>query len=113
MFTFSFPRRHGKVRATKAAEWWANKLDSQYSEKREMFKQALYFRLINHPNWDKLQNDYDPDDILLAALEDVEIECRGYLFSGDGIFPSKTTMLNEKEGIRVKVGYGEPFTNLT
>lgn len=90
----------------KCAQWWADRLEIE--EKRDAFKQALAPKIHEKMI---LRVEYDPDDILLEALHEVGIKCRGVLFSAKGIFPAKTTM-KIREQVRVKEGYGADFTPL-
>ena len=59
-----------------------------------------------------LEVDYDPFGVLLEALHSAGIECRGYMFSGKGVFPLKTIMKIGSSGVKVKEGFGADYTYL-
>ncbi len=95
-----------------AAQWWADRLDDQYADKREAFRQALLERIPEGTDW-KLTCDYDPWDELLEAVLAVGIECSGCLWSAKGILPGKTCVIRRGNELRFKEGYGnwlEPKT---
>ena len=84
-----------------AAQWWATRFGIE--DKREALKAAL-MKHLPEGDWETY-NDYDPSGPLLAAVREVT-ECRGCMFSGDGLFPRKTG-LNRRDGVlRGKEGYG-------
>lgn len=56
-----------------------------------------------------VSTDYDPDQTLLSSLHDAGVECKGFMFSCDGILPRKTWMKIEREKVMVKEGYGALF----
>jgi len=88
----------------KAANWWAERFG--IANKREQFKAALLKHL---PDCDwSIYNDYDPESHLLDAVREVT-ECRGCMFSGDGLLPRKTGMFREGEKLMAKEGYGAPY----
>lgn len=82
-----------------AADWWAKRFGGD--------KDALRAALLKHlPDSDwQTYNDYDPEGPLLDALRDVQ-ECRGFMFSGDGLFPRKTGLRREGKYLYAKEGYG-------
>lgn len=95
-----------------AANWWAERF--MVKDKREEFKDALKARLLEvEPDPCRgpalsIYSDYDPDETLLAAIHDIGIECRGCLFSSEGLLPCKTGLTLSKEGeLWAKEGYGE------
>ncbi len=89
------------------AQWWADRLE--IPEKCNDFKQAL-LPLIHEGMW--LKVDYDPNEVLLKALHEAGIKCRGVFFSAKGIFPMKISMRIRDHGgdITVKEGYGGGFS---
>jgi len=94
-----------------AAAWWAERM--YIEEKRDAFKAALVKRLLEQKPKESVSpavsvySDYAPADALLAALRDVGIECRGCMFSSEGILPSKTGItLPERGELGAKEGYG-------
>lgn len=98
-----------KKAAKMAAKWWADRLHENHAAKREAFAGALA-RVVNKGLrrekrvW--LENDYDPNTPLLEALAEVGIECRGCMFSGDGIFPRKHELAVYSDRLEPKEGYG-------
>lgn len=102
--------------ADRAAQWWADKLDTGDAQTfkadlRERIDKAL--RL--HPNRTLyLENDYDPQGVLLDAVRaTISPECRGFLHSGDGIFPRKHETAIKVGSIRPKEGYGNWTDEIT
>lgn len=106
--------------AKKVAHWWATQLDDKHAALRLAFERALERRLLEtnqsesertylaeHP--DCLERhcdvDYDPCDVMVEALSDVGIPCRGFLYSAKDIFPYKTRMWIRADG-RVEVACG-------
>lgn len=97
-----------------AAFYWASTL--LIDDKREALFDALLARLPaayeaqneKGKQWPlKLNVDYDPDGVLLEATRAAGIECRGSMFSADGIYPSKTrTEIDEHGRFVVRDGYG-------
>ena len=85
------------------ADWWAQWLPS---EKRQAFVDAVLGGL-SLDGEAMLHNDYDPDDILLEAIREAGIPCRGYMFSGTDLgLPAKTyTRRSESGRITLKWGY--------
>lgn len=95
------------------ADWWADRL--QIEDRRKLFRDALVRRLAIYgvePKSDfgfgiQLKVDYDPDDTLLLALKDAAIECRGFMWSAEGILPLKTRMKIYPDGrVIVQEGRG-------
>lgn len=89
-----------------AAKWWAERLGSDYAAKRNDFKASLLKVLNANPKWHELYCDYDPQDLLLDAVRGAEIECRGSMFSADGMLPRKTGLFQRDGKIESKEGYG-------
>lgn len=94
-----------------AAEWWGKILNGNHADKRDAFVLDLEQRIneklnTGHKNvW--IESDYDPRDILLDSVRaTIDPECRGMMFSAEGIFPQKCeTQVNVKY-IMPKYGYG-------
>jgi len=85
-----------------AARWWAETLPA---EKREPFIVALVKRLPEG-KW-TTYNDYDPDEVMVEALREAGIPCRGCMFSGRELgFPSKTGVSWDGVQLFIKQGYG-------
>lgn len=87
-----------------AAKWWGERFG--IAEKRQQFEQALIKHLPDE-DW-YTYNDYDPDGFLLDAVREV-VECRGNMFSGDGLFPRKTGLRRYDNVLFAKEGYGAPW----
>ena len=97
--------------AVKMSKWWADRLNPQHEDKRSAFEEDLKMRIIQHLNETSeslyLENDYDPRGILLdSVITTIDPNCRGYMFSGKGIFPEKHTLDLIKGKIEAKEGYG-------
>ena len=113
--------------AKKAGEWWAARLDPAYKDKAEAFAVAVewytYQALTGQTAWSYdgaaragdgkpvsgvyLESDYDPKGPLLqAVIETVEPNCKGFMFSSNGILPNKTELFVTRERLRPKEGYG-------
>lgn len=95
-----------------AAAWWAERF--KVEEKRGEFRQALAKRLLEaEPDPCRgpalsVYSDYDPCPVMIQALADIGIECRGCMFSSKGLFPAKTGLTLSKDGeLWAKEGYGE------
>lgn len=95
--------------AREAAKWWAQRLDDAHSDRRDMFRLDLEQRIVDALDKDgevMIENDYDPQDILLDAVHaTVDAECRGWLFSGRGLFPDKHETYVTVGCIEPKEGY--------
>ena len=91
-----------------ASEWWANLLLK--ANKRDIFRAEL-LQLLPNSNW-KLQNDYDPQDILLDAVRNCGEDCRGVMCSGDPFFPRKTVMLRKENRLIAKIGRGAQWEEI-
>lgn len=90
-----------------AADWWADEaLHPSKDFYRETFRNMLLVRLENNPNWEILCNDYDPEGILLEAVQKAGIECAGCMFSGNDIFPRKTRLYQRDGKLFESVGRG-------
>lgn len=92
-----------------AARWWSRFLKDQ--GKKEAFELAL-IRLLPDGGWE-LYNDYDPWDILLQAVQQAGIECRGFFFSGSDVgFPEKTGLRYRDGVLEAKEGYAKAYAPL-
>lgn len=96
-------------RAAAIAGWWASALEVE--EKREAFRAALLL-LVQAEQFDdsetfcdfwKIDVDYDPGPTLLAAIRAAGIECRGFMYSADGLLPTKTRMRIARDSDAVTV----------
>ena len=97
--------------------WWLRRF--KLEEKRDEFSNALSEVLSDIPlspaNSDEANfyNDYDPFGSLLKAVRMCGIECRGFFFSGEDMFPNKTGILIRPSGeVQAKEGYGEKWITL-
>lgn len=91
-----------------AVNYWVNEL--QVEEKRPAFREALR-KVVEREHKPgevlRLVVDYDPFEPLLTAVREAGIECRGCMFSADGLFYSKTrTRIEEDGSFVVQEGYG-------
>lgn len=109
-----------KKLAAFGAAWWAERL--MLEDKRDKFEEILRSNLeselVRNIEWVRSRTydrttvlrtyvDYDPDDLLLAALRGSGIDCRGCMFSASGLFPfTKTGLVFHTYGIEQKCGYG-------
>lgn len=84
-----------------AANWWADRFEVIGQKKQ--FKAAL-LKHLPEGDWETY-NDYDPNALLLAAVREVT-ECRGSMYSGDGLFPRKTGLKREGNRLLAKEGSG-------
>lgn len=90
-----------------AAEWW-NQFLVGTPEQKAAFEKALV-RLLPDGDWE-LYNDYDPWDLLLKAVQEAGIGCRGFMFSGKYIgFPEKTGLRLREGVLEAKQGYGAEY----
>jgi hypothetical protein len=101
-----------------AAAWWAQQL--QVRQKRAEFGRELLHLLKKEwekaeeearldPTWKpfvRLNVDYDPEGLLLDAIRNVGINCRGCMGSADGLFDRKTRSDVGAGFFSVREGYG-------
>jgi hypothetical protein len=91
--------------------WWTDRL--AIADKRPAFASAL--RDHFSAEWAKevardvepsvcLRVDYDPFDVLLDAVNEAGIECRGFMFSARGILPEKTCMQVSADKVEASEG---------
>src|SRR6185436_21154713 len=82
---------------------------------KEKFHEILKAKIIEEFKKEdgrlNIENDYDPQGILLDAVREIGIDCQGFFFSGNGIFPRKhsTDFHQDKNGNLIcspKEGYG-------
>lgn len=131
----SLEQSHGQMAlinaaARMAAAWWGRRLYSEHASKRQAFVDALRDltrrTLLGEIDWEwgegepvpgngkvrlrmSLESDYDPQGALLKAVRDaVAPDCRGMLFSSDGILPRKhaVTIDLRSRVLKPKEGYG-------
>ena len=92
-----------------AAKWWSRFLKDQ--GRKDAFESAL-IKLLPDGGWE-LYNDYDPLDILLQAVQEAGIECRGFFFSGADVgFPEKTGLRYRDGILEAKEGYAQAYIPL-
>jgi hypothetical protein len=81
-------------------------------DKRERFCGELakvLRREFEKVGWVRLYIDYDPNEPLLEALRAAGVECRGCMYSADGLFRGRKTGVTwrpEQQRVTVKLGYG-------
>ena len=91
-----------------AAEWWGERLETgdRASFEADLSRRIVRFFEANPTQTLFLENDYDPKGVLLEAVRaTVDPGCRGYLLSGEGIFPQKHSIAVEIGSIEFKEGY--------
>ncbi len=89
----------------RAADWWAARWIP--NETQADFRRAV---LKHMPEGDWVARvDYDPQEWLLAAVQEVVPECGGCFFSADGLLPRKTVMACVDGVLKVSAGYGAPW----
>jgi hypothetical protein len=90
--------------ADTCAAWWSERF--LLDEKREAFRAELARRLAADEISDsdryglgvRLIVDYDPQGTLLEIVRGLGIECRGFMFSADGVLLCKRRMKIRKDG---------------
>ena len=93
--------------ARMATAWWIGRL--LMVDKADELRAALQpkiFAALQDQGYIRLENDYDPRGVLLAAVREAGIECDGYMFSGRNIFPDKHTLMVRPDRLEPKEGYG-------
>jgi hypothetical protein len=99
--------------------WWAERWIP--NDTREAFRAALRLRLeaFEHDapagycgTLVALDCDYDPRSMLLDATRDTGVECRGYLYSAQGLLPSKHSVVIWLGRAEAKAGYGAEWITL-
>jgi hypothetical protein len=92
--------------ARMAGAWWGERL-LQGDKKRfsEEVEKRVLAELKEHGR-SHLECDYDPFGILLEAVHAIGIECRGFMFSAQGILPKKHSLTVYPEHLIPKEGYG-------
>ena len=90
----------------RVVKFWSDRF--MVDEKREDFEKVLHRKLTIQ--FRRLTVDYDPWDVLLEIVNEIGIECGGYMYSAEGIFSHykiSTHIPNYETGyIRAKDGYG-------
>lgn len=82
----------------------------QVDGKHDQFETELLSRL---PEEDyNLYCDYDPEGILLEAIQACGIQCRGMAFSARDILPNKVGLQRKGDKLLVKYGYGLGWVEL-
>lgn len=96
--------------AQMAGKWWAKLL--QKGDK-EQFAKETEQRVLSQLQKSEckipgvyLECDYDPQGILLEAVNAIGIKCGGYMFSARGILPRKHSLFVTKDKLVPKEGYG-------
>jgi hypothetical protein len=100
-------------------QWWAERWIPDAT--REAFRAAVRLR---HEAWEydvpsdyggcllELSCDYDPRGMLLEAVRDAGHECRGFMFSAQGLLPSKHCVLIHIGNAEAKAGYGADWLEI-
>lgn len=92
--------------------FWMMILEVSDQEKRSAFEEALRELMNSDSVPIMLYNDYDPQRELLDCVQKAGIKCKGYMFSGRGIFPDKTeTTIRYSKGVEIKLGYANWIGN--
>lgn len=92
--------------AEMAAEWWAERLQQG---DRAVFKSTLKPLVQADLEEDGvcwLDVDYDPRGHVLTAVRAAGVECRGCMFSAEGILPMKHSLRVDATMLKPKEGYG-------
>lgn len=99
--------------------WWAERWIP--NDTREAFRAALRLRLEafetdvppGSVGWlVQLDCDYDPKGMLLDAVHDAGVECRGFMFSAQGLLPSKHCVTIHGDNAEAKAGYGVSWVEI-
>lgn len=95
------------IAAKIAGDWWAERL---MQGDKEMFAKEVAARvetaLRSGATRVYLECDYDPQGILLEAVQAIGLKCQGFMFSADGILPRKHALDVRVDTIKPKEGYG-------
>jgi hypothetical protein len=91
--------------AKAAAKWWGERLKAGDRKAFEASLTTSIFLRLEISGGCLLTCDYDPWDILLDAVRDAGIECRGFGFSARGILPLKHETIVRSGSIEPKEGY--------
>ena len=92
--------------AEAAADWWTARLQQG---DREVFREHLALSVACALEFDRvvvLECDYDPQGLLLDAVRAAGVECRGFMFSAQGILPQKHSLDVFADKLVPKEGYG-------
>lgn len=93
--------------ARRAADWWGARLKTEDPAPFTLDLQSRIERALESEGRVHIENDYDPQGILLESVHaTVDPECRGFMFSGDGLFPRKHSTTIKPGEIHPKEGYG-------
>lgn len=100
--------------ALAAAKWWGDRLQQGDREKfeahlAEAIDASLKEQEEKYPKYEprvRLSCDYDPQGLVLDAVRAAGVECRGFMFSAEGILPQKHTLHVTKGKLEPKEGYG-------
>lgn len=90
-----------------ATKWWTERLQSGDKDKFAATLKPLVEADLRERGECWLECDYDPHGHLLTAVrEAVDPECRGFLFSANGILPRKHDLKVYPDKLEPKEGYG-------
>lgn len=93
-----------------AVDWWA--ANWQKAGSKAAFRAALHELVTAYAAEEDgrilLECDYDPQGLLLQAVQTVEPNCRGFMFSAEGLLPMKTHTWIRPHEVTLKHGYGAP-----
>ena len=105
---FKKPNPEYERAAIAAARWWGERLKKGNREIFELEVSAAVLNALDESGGKPvcIECDYDPCDLLCKALEKSGIECRGSMFSADGILPTKHRLIVYPDRLVPKEGYG-------
>lgn len=92
--------------AQMAAKWWADRLKQGDKAAFEKVLCGLIEGELALNGRCYIEVDYDPDALLLIALEAAGVECRGCMASAEGILPMKHSLWVFPDVLKPKEGYG-------
>jgi hypothetical protein len=116
---------HQLARAAQAASlWWGERLDPQWQDRKAQFIDEVRTRVclalrvaekdgsLAAGHAVGLDCDYDPHGLLLEAVQACGIPCEGFLFSAQGILPTKHYLRVFPDRLEPKEGYGNWTTHI-
>lgn len=96
---------HLQCVANTAAAWWADRLMSGDRALFETFVAERVMSDLQTSGFSRMKVDHDPEGLLLDAVRHAGVSCRGYMFSADGVLPSKSFLRALPEKIEGREGY--------
>lgn len=98
-----------ELAADMAVDWWLQIFKKTDPEARDKFAISLKNSIVEKLKVQEfvfVENDYDPEGILLNAVHDAGFACRGNMFSGREFFPDKHELCVSLHQLEPKSGYG-------